>query len=101
MDDVYIKHSGKGKNRVSSIHLTNECTIYNVEPVYKYLKGNINDLAVKNVIIENVTNIDLAGAQMLIALKKLLLNKNKDVYFQLNISDELKKIITNCGFNNI
>lgn len=101
MEDAYIKYSGRGKNKQASIHITNECTVYNVETIYSYLKTNIKGLSVKEVIVENVSNIDLAGAQMLVAFKRLLTEKNNNIKFQLNINDDITKILTNCGFNNI
>jgi len=101
MNDLHISFSGRGKNKKATVHIKNECTINNVEELHNFLIKKIKNIIVDQVIIENVSNIDLAGLQLLISLRKELKLKNPDVDFQYNIDDELKKLITICGFNEI
>ena len=101
MENVRFKYEGKNKSKKGILILTQECTIYNIQSIYKYLSGQLEKKEIHKVVVEQVSNIDLAGVQMIIALKKLLKSKNENLEFEMKLDEDLKNIITHCGIHDI
>jgi hypothetical protein len=62
------------------------------------------DLLNKNnnidVKVDNMTGIDLAFIQLLHSLKKTANELSKQVIFDIKLSDDIKSIVNDAGFNN-
>jgi ABC-type transporter Mla MlaB component len=99
--DIYIDHKGSGKKRISTLHICNECTIYNVEKNYSYLKDHLKKEKISKVEISDISNIDLAGLQLLVALKNELIKNNETVTFNYSLDNELQNMLIHCGFKNL
>ncbi len=101
MEDVKFDYTGKGNTRSATLNINNECSIYNVENIYKNIQEKGKKIRITKVCVNDVSNIDLAGAQLLISLRNKLKIQTPELEFEYKISNDLKKILTNCGLIDI
>ena len=101
MMDISVKKTGKDKSALSLLTITNECTVYNVDEMYKNIKEKLKTNAIDKVLVKDVSNIDLAGVQLLLTLKQELVVKNPNLTFELKIEEDLKDILVKAGLFEI
>jgi ABC-type transporter Mla MlaB component len=101
MEDLKISYKGKGRNKTATITFNNQLTVFNVEKVFITLTESVNTEMVDQVEVNNLSNLDLAGLQLLIALKNKLKQTNKQIGFSFHIDSNMQDVVTHCGFTDI
>lgn len=101
MEDLIIKYTGKGKAKTANLTFQNECTVFNIESIYEKIIEESKKNKFSTITIKDISNIDLAGVQLFIALQKQFEHDSLNVKFEFILSDDLKNILTNSGFKDI
>ncbi|MBN1181250.1 MAG: hypothetical protein JXB49_03115 [Bacteroidales bacterium] len=91
----------KSKNSIKGVvTIEGDISINNIDSLMKKLKAikPINGLKVQ---LFNITQYDLAGAQLLVAFYKSCKKKNIELQFDLRLPDDLNLLNINAGINKI
>jgi len=83
----------------AEILLEGELTLVNAEEIKVELLSAIEQYNQLTIKIMAVTNIDLSCIQLFISLRKTMAKLKKNLSFELNLSDDIKTLIQNSGFD--
>lgn len=101
MDALQIRYSGKGDNKMATVTFKKECTIYNVNNLYQTILESVKIQAVSKIVVKDLSNIDLAGIQLILALKNSVEKYNSNLTLEFTLDSTLEQIILNCGFKEL
>lgn len=90
----------KGENKVT-ITFSNELTVNNVEDLTDELRSSLGEYDETTIKINNISNIDLAGLQLILSLKKHIEESNRKVNLDFDLTEDSAQIINNAGFKSI
>lgn len=92
---ITVSPSGSGTTRVL---LEGQLIIRNAAEIREQLIAAIKNYENLELVLENVTRIDLSVLQLLVALKKSAANFSKKVSFRPELSGKMKAIVERSGF---
>lgn len=101
MKNIDIKYTGKGKSKKAIIQINNECSVHNIENLYNKLKIEVEKTNFSEIELQNISNIDLAGIQFLLVLKRKISERNPEIKIRMNLNEEMNLLINRSGLNNI
>ncbi len=91
--------SKKATNDKTDIYVLKDQVLVNqIETVKKNLLSLIDKSNTIQIVGDNIKNIDITFIQILLALKKSAKIKNKQINFNLNLSEDIVVLLENNGF---
>lgn len=93
MEKKEIKAMGNSK-----LVFAGNLVIGNIEKIKNNILKKVFDTEFSSIYFDNVAQIDLAGIQMLEALRKTMLKGGKECKIELNIVPEYETILKRAGF---
>lgn len=75
--------------------------INHISKITEIVKDGLNINANLAIVIDHPENLDVTFIQLLYSLKNTFSAENKNVIFSAHLSEELKALVTNSGFNLI
>ena len=98
---MIFKPSRRKTQKRILIHLEGELTIKNAEIINKNLQKVFEDFDNVELILNNITEIDVTFIQMHHTIKSFYLPLNKILSMNAEWSKEDKKILATCGFSDV
>ena len=95
-----ISPSGK-ENESATVLLEGDLILGNTQKIIRELTMAVNCYSRLQVEVKNVTDIDLAGVQLLFAFSKAASARNAAFSIQLQLPGEAKTILSHAGFENL
>ena len=95
---TFTLKENKGKNSADII-MSGDIILDEIENVHKKLMEASDKYAKIELLVNNVTQIDMSGIQFLIAFRKKMKNKNKTEYINLKLDIEDEKVMIRAGFS--
>lgn len=96
--NVKIEKTGNKKNETVKMIISGDFTIDNADEIKHDLLKNIAGTKSINLVIDEISNIDLTALQLIYALEKSLLNKDIAFSLKVNLPEELLKLVQHAGF---
>ncbi len=90
----------KKKDIVKLLIIKNELTINNINDQRNKLLAETKDTQEVHIKLENINQIDLAGIQLILALKKSFTQQNKVLKIDMNLSKDSVELLLNAGFKD-
>ncbi|MFN5443585.1 MAG: hypothetical protein ACK48V_05090 [Crocinitomicaceae bacterium] len=98
---MIFKPSRRKTQKRILIHLEGELTIKNAEIINNNIKKVFEDFDNVELILNNITEIDVTFIQMYHSIKSFYLPLNKILSMNAEWSKEDKKILATCGFSDV
>jgi hypothetical protein len=98
---MIFKPSRRKTQKRILIHLEGELTIKNAEIINKNIQKVFEDFDNVELILNNITEIDVTFIQMHHTIKSFYLPLNKILSMNAEWSKEDKKILATCGFSDV
>ena len=98
---MIFKPSRRKTQKRILIHLEGELTIKNAEIINKSIQKVFEDFDNVELILNNITEIDVTFIQMYHTIKSFYLPLNKILSMNAEWSKEDKKILATCGFSDV
>lgn len=98
---MIFKPSRRKTQKRILIHLEGELTIKNAEIINKSIQKVFEDFDNVELILNNITEIDVTFIQMHHTIKSFYLPLNKILSMNAEWSKEDKKILATCGFSDV
>ena len=98
---MIFKPSRRKTQKRILIHLEGELTIKNAEIINNNIKKVFEDFDNVELILNNITEIDVTFIQMHHTIKSFYLPLNKILSMNAEWSKEDKKILATCGFSDV
>jgi len=98
---MIFKPSRRKTQKRILIHLEGELTIKNAEIINNNIKKVFEDFDNVELILNNITEIDVTFMQMYHTIKSFYLPLNKILSMNAEWSKEDKKILATCGFSDV
>lgn len=89
------------KSGVLTVTIEGSMTLSNSASIKEELLPIIDKKQDTHIVVKNLTDIDLAGLQLLIALKKSIINNGKKAIYEVEFPSESQELIRRSGFWNI
>lgn len=99
-ENISTTISNQNGEKVVSIDIKQNLTQMNAEDIKNELIDSINSFDNLQINIRNIEGIDLSVIQILHAFRITAKELNKKVEFNVNLSDDVKTIVLDAGFND-
>ena len=98
---IQIKPSKKkGESKVSII-LENELTIFSIEAMKDKIIDAVNKYDIIEFNLKDINNMDLTFVQLFYSIKKSAESLNKEILFDVNMSDDIESLFINSDLNKV
>lgn len=99
--NVKVEKTGNKKNETVKIMISGDFTIDNAHYIKQDLLDNIASTKSINLVVDEVSNIDLTALQLIYALQKSLSKKNIAFSLKVDLPEELLTLVQHAGFEKI
>lgn len=98
---VSLKPSRRKSIKKTKVLLEGSLTINNVKPFLEFIPDVFTNYDYVDFYLQNIDSLDLSFIQSLYHLKEVKAQSQKVVTIDAQLSDDLKKIITQSGFDKL
>lgn len=89
------------KEQAAKLTISQDITIINSVALKKKIEEALNSASSLDLHLENIDVIDLAGLQLIYAVKQEALSQNKKLNIKFNLKDDVLKTIRMAGFGEL
>lgn len=89
------------KEQTAKLTISQDITIINSVTLKTKIEEALNSSSSLDLHLENIDVIDLAGLQLIYAVKQEALSQNKKLNIKFNLNDDLLKTIRMAGFGEL
>jgi len=92
------------KNKIkqtATITINQDMTIINANVLKEKMENALNSASTLNLKLKNIEVMDLAGIQLIYALKKEAVNQNKILRINFDLKAEVEELIRSAGFSDL
>lgn len=92
------------KNKIKQtarLTINQDMTMINAAGIKDKMEDALNSASTLNLILKNIEVIDLAGMQLIYAIKKEAENQNKNVKINFDVKADLVESIRLAGFDDL
>lgn len=100
MENKYISIKPDIDSGLTEIVISKDLTIDKTGKIVSELRFAMKNNENVKITVPEVSNIDLSGIQMFYSIAKTLSANNKDINFEFNFPEGIKKNISEAGFEN-
>ena len=100
MENKYISINADNNSDFATITISNDISINKTGKITSELRSAMKTYKNIKITVPKVTSIDLSGIQMFYSIAKTMQANKKEINFEFNFSSDIKKIISETGFEN-
>lgn len=105
MNNVNVKFEvlkkSKKKDKAGQLTLSGEMSVNTIEYITDIVKKEQSKYNTLDIVIQNPTQIDLAGIQLLCSLVSSYKSSNREVKVSLELSKDIESLLNGAGISKI